>query len=499
MKSRKFDYKFLSISLQILLALLSIECVNTYKFVYSFEKNGDSEIFFFVKIVNEKHGIIIVFDLDIWYELRRENHIFTYRNENSIAFEVFNNFLYLKESEDKHENGIIGSDFELAYFLKLTENIAEFSFKLDTYYLKCILILLKCFEVVENRSLLEFLQSLFFYGLVVQKESLSRKDRFDLENAFHSDIFKKLNFSIQKSLCYTFLNMFMITFVFNDGNLIILEKANELYDILLFDKHIPYKNLLKYEKIKIRKLEISPEVYNWIFQKTYIKVIYIENYTPNDEPLTINNFTNNISLTKLVLINVRICLSFVNEIFKLQNLTKLSLESCILESFEVYLPFTLFTKNLISLSLKYTDLVLYKYADIPSQFTSLRHLNISRGNLPPSYISKLSLLCDSSLKVLHCKSYTLDKKDLLRISKLEFYNSLYALNFYSTILCNEDIIFLKKIKNLRFLSLRLYDLDIKILKSCLLSLSVEKLYCDINYIEYIDLKEYLKEKDILAY
>ncbi|TBT97999.1 hypothetical protein CWI36_2594p0010, partial [Hamiltosporidium magnivora] len=185
--------------------------------------------------------------------------------------------------------------------------------------------------------------------------------------------------------------------------------------------------------------------------------------------LTINNFTNNISLTKLALINVRIVLSFVNEIFKLQNLTKLSLESCILEPFEVYLPFTLFTKNLISLSLKYTDLVLYKYADILSQFTSLRHLNISRGNLPPSYISKLSLLCDSSLKVLHCKSYTLDKKDLLRISKLEvleqlklldckflycnffdlgkeckFYNSLYALNLYSTILCNEDIIFLKK-------------------------------------------------------
>ncbi|TBT98835.1 hypothetical protein CWI39_2252p0010, partial [Hamiltosporidium magnivora] len=376
-------------------------------------------------------GISIVFDVDCWYEPRRENHIFTYRKKNFIAFEVLNKFFYLKESEDKHENGIIGSDFELAYFLKLTENIAEFSFKLDTYYLKCILILLKCFEVVENRSLLEFLQSLFFYGLVVQKESLSRKDRFDLENAFHSDIFKKPNFSIQKSLCYTFLNMFMITFVFNDGNLIILEKANELYDILLFDKHIPYKNLLfndgkafsilektlkysntfeifkyilnllninsiiidnkkskpldidvqfnivslenfksftisnfnessslqnlnqfskhvrkdvefgrlvnvsctKYEKIKIRKLEISPEVYNWIFQKTYIKVIYIENYTPNDEPLTINNFTNNISLTKLALINVRIVLSFVNEIFKLQNLTKLSLESCIVEPF----------------------------------------------------------------------------------------------------------------------------------------------------------------------
>ncbi|KAK1348974.1 hypothetical protein LUQ84_001657 [Hamiltosporidium tvaerminnensis] len=169
-KKSNFGFDAISIYLRIFCSLISLEFASTNKYIYGFERNENSEILIFAQKkeglllnddINEKYSFKIFFDVGL--EIRAEKkQVFLYENRNDIKFELFDNFLAPNAPENKYKNGKIECDFELLYFLRITRDMVEFPEILNIHQVKCMLTIMRCLHIVENRNIAKFFKILMF-------------------------------------------------------------------------------------------------------------------------------------------------------------------------------------------------------------------------------------------------------------------------------------------------------------------------------------------------
>ncbi|TBT97901.1 hypothetical protein CWI36_2645p0010, partial [Hamiltosporidium magnivora] len=274
-KNSNFGFNAISISLRIFCILISLEFASTNKYFYSFERNENSEILIFAQNkeglllnddIDEKYSFKIFFDVSL--EIRAEKkQIFLYENGNDIKFELFDNFLAPNAPENKYKNGKIECDFELLYFLRIAKNMVEFPEILNIHQVKCMLTIMRCLHVVENRNIAKFFQILMFKYFVYSSNNTSRNDCLSFEEIYDFCSFMEIDYYVKKSIILGFLNTLMIESVFYNENLVLLKNIYEKYEVSLFDEHIPYKNLL------INNINVFFLLEN-IFKNTYLLNIF---------------------------------------------------------------------------------------------------------------------------------------------------------------------------------------------------------------------------------
>ncbi|KAK1348180.1 hypothetical protein LUQ84_002557 [Hamiltosporidium tvaerminnensis] len=224
----------------------------SYRFNYSFIINMESDILFFREnqeeiLLNEE--IDNDFGFEIFYDsyikhVNQDNCIFRCTKENFVNFEELNNISFSNSTKNKFKIGIVGCSYELSHILKITNDITEMPLNMSNYQFKCILKTLKSLKAVENKNMLKLLQVLIFNYFVHNLYNGSERKPLLLQETFQDDFFENLEFSTTKNFIFAFLNIFMIKYSFENGNIILVDKCKEYYDNTLLNKNIPYKNIL---------------------------------------------------------------------------------------------------------------------------------------------------------------------------------------------------------------------------------------------------------------
>ncbi|TBU04042.1 hypothetical protein CWI37_0191p0020 [Hamiltosporidium tvaerminnensis] len=187
--------------------------VFSHTFRYFLKQNENNEILFFRE--EQKNQLA---------DIETCEHVFTYKKGNFINFDLLNQILQSNTNENSQQCGIIESNFELSYFLKLSKDILEISDNLKNFKFKCMLTVLKY--------------------LVFKDIYNSKNNCMNLEEILSSGFLQDIDYYIKKDFISAFLNIFMIQFEFHNENLILLENIKESFEISLFNDDIPYKNVL---------------------------------------------------------------------------------------------------------------------------------------------------------------------------------------------------------------------------------------------------------------
>ncbi|TBU04573.1 hypothetical protein CWI37_0117p0020 [Hamiltosporidium tvaerminnensis] len=273
----------------------------------------------------------------------------------------------------------------------------------------------------------------------------------------------------------------------------------------------------------LRKYGYSKKYYISLFKNPAIENLHLESIFQDSEIFIVDFLNYYSSLTKLVLINIMICQSSFIEIFELKKLTSLTYRSCIVEPKINSEPFCLKSKNISLLTINSNNLNDFKNIDLLSNLETIENLNLSLCNLPSGYLSKLSLLCNLSLKILSYEFNSLNLNDLQRMGKLEtleelnlrgckfirinfcklnceckFLYSLKKLDIWLVRINNEDLKFICNFRNLRNLTLTLSGLDLYALEDCLILLKIYQFSTHVNIADrgFIKLFGCLNEKGI---
>ncbi|TBU20168.1 hypothetical protein CWI38_0119p0010, partial [Hamiltosporidium tvaerminnensis] len=155
-----------------------------------------------------------------------QRHVFTYKKGNFINFDLLNQILQSNTNENSQQCGIIESDFELSYFLKLSKDILEISDNLNNFKFKCMLTVLKCLKAVKHKNNVKLLQAFICTDLVF-------KDLSNSKNNYHSSEFLlELNSSIGKNIEFLSLKNLLVQ---NDSLALLLKKKEELDGLVLHD------------------------------------------------------------------------------------------------------------------------------------------------------------------------------------------------------------------------------------------------------------------------
>ncbi|TBU05993.1 hypothetical protein CWI36_0537p0010 [Hamiltosporidium magnivora] len=266
--------------------------VFSHRFNYTFRCNEKTEILIyrekqeeeaFDEVMNEDYELLLSLSVDNenFYD---DKPIFTYGKENNIQFDVLNNILEENTLETNFKCGRIQCSYELSYFLRLTRDIIELPKFFNNYQLKCMLATLKYLKAIENKKIVKFFVALVFNDCNCNNINESEKNNFHFEYITWSDFIIKIDRTMKTNLLSGFISYFMIEFVFNDENLNLLENTNDYYDILLFDKNIPFKHLL------INNLKIFFALENILKNPRYLNIFRVLLDELNIESLIINNY-----------------------------------------------------------------------------------------------------------------------------------------------------------------------------------------------------------------
>ncbi|TBU02571.1 hypothetical protein CWI37_0452p0010 [Hamiltosporidium tvaerminnensis] len=225
------------------------DSVASYKYIYDFERNSNSNILFFNnKPQNEMRSDRS--DVDFQYKFLNDcsilyyeaTHVFMYEKDNFISFEVLNHILALQKSEKL--NGIIECNFNLYYFLKTTKEITEIPDEINHTNIKTILLGLKCLKAVNCKNITKYIHALLVKILLNHKKNALMKNYMYMEGLFDLNFWSNIDEYIKKSFISGFLEIYMLKHIFYDGNLIVLENVKSDYLTSIFNDHIPYKNIL---------------------------------------------------------------------------------------------------------------------------------------------------------------------------------------------------------------------------------------------------------------
>ncbi|TBU01719.1 hypothetical protein CWI37_0643p0020 [Hamiltosporidium tvaerminnensis] len=280
------------ILLNIMHAFTLFKLVSPHRFNYTFICNEKTEILIyrekleeetFDEVMNEEYELLLSFSVGNrnFYD---DKPIFTYGKENNIQFDVLNNILEENTSETNFKCGKIQCSYELSYFLRLSRDITELPNYFNNYQLKCMLTTLKYLKAIENKNIVKFFIALVFNDCNCDNINESKKNNVDFEYITWSDFITKIDRNMITNLLSGFMSFLMIEFVFNDGNLILLENTNDYYDILLFDKNIPFKHLL------INKFKTFFALENILKNPRYFSIFRVLLDELNLKSLIINNY-----------------------------------------------------------------------------------------------------------------------------------------------------------------------------------------------------------------
>ncbi|TBU02555.1 hypothetical protein CWI39_1131p0010 [Hamiltosporidium magnivora] len=227
--------------------LLSRKFIVGNIFVYRFEIVEEAQLLFYNDVQKHKTNLSEIeeeYYLKTHYTLDSDSSIeskwaFTYTKDNYIGFEVLNNILDANRSEKI--NGKIECNFELIFFLKLTNNISLLPEKVNCYQLKCMLLTLKYLKALESKHIGTVLKGLLFkmyFGeqicFLKYKEINDCKILYILEKAFKNlYIFKIFQILLhQLNIKSLIINNFL-------GN----ETNNKTYYFSIFSKEI-FKSII---------------------------------------------------------------------------------------------------------------------------------------------------------------------------------------------------------------------------------------------------------------
>ncbi|TBU10475.1 hypothetical protein CWI38_1737p0020 [Hamiltosporidium tvaerminnensis] len=286
--------------------LLSRKFIVGNIFVYRFEIVEEAQLLFYNDVQKHKTNLSEIeeeYYLKTHYTIDSDSSIeskwaFTYTKDNYIGFEVLNNILDANRSEKI--NGKIECNFELIFFLKLTNNISLLPEKVNCYQLKCMLLTLKYLKALESKHIGTVLKGLLFKMYFGEQICFLK-----YKESFRQIFFAEIEYFIIKKLIQAFLNILMVNHTFHSQNLILLKNSNEIFDITLFNEHIPYNNLLVNDCKILYILEKA-------FKNLYIfKIFQILLHQLHIKSLIINNFLGNETNNKTYYFSI-----FSKEIFK---------------------------------------------------------------------------------------------------------------------------------------------------------------------------------------
>ncbi|TBU13783.1 hypothetical protein CWI38_0341p0020 [Hamiltosporidium tvaerminnensis] len=265
------------------------------------------------------------------------------------------------------------------------------------------------------------------------------------------------------------------------------------------------EDMKELEYLEMCQVNYNIKSLDLMLQAFKIKVLHLENIVLGKETLNLNFFCNHKSITKLVLRKIKICAFFLKEIFKLENLKTLIIQFCVFEPILDSESLIFLSNNIYILDLYGTNLELIKDYDILGKLDNLEYLYLSFCKIFPEYLSNLSVLCNSRLRMLNFEHGALYPSDLNRIQELEileelnlfccsfincsfgklgnnckFFKSLVNLNLSFVDLTIEDFIYCKNFKSLKKLSIELPAFNLIAIRKCLLCLPLEELAT--NYI-----------------
>ncbi|TBU03848.1 hypothetical protein CWI36_0851p0010 [Hamiltosporidium magnivora] len=244
--------------------------VSLYQYSYSFETKNCSDIIFFseeqpLKSSSEKNDVEFNFILlnDKSLPHKRKTHVFTYRKDNFVSFQILEDTLNSRLSPN--QNGKIQCNINLAFSLKLTKDITAIPDKVNFDLLLGVFSILKYLKANYNKNLKEFIQALIL-KTYLNLENNSSKIEFAYSKEYAvSNIWSILDFYIKKEFILAHLKCYMIKYIYNEGNLILLKTNNEKFNTSIFEEDIPYKSLLiKDYKIfmLLEKILKFPEIFN---------------------------------------------------------------------------------------------------------------------------------------------------------------------------------------------------------------------------------------------
>ncbi|TBU07215.1 hypothetical protein CWI39_0351p0010 [Hamiltosporidium magnivora] len=248
-KKRLFEYTFLPNLIIFLYASCLLDSVSPYGYIYGFIKNEKLKIRFFIGN-QQTETYTLQNDVDFKLTLLNDESTlfdektsaFTYGKNNFISFEVLDNILSLELSDNP--NGKIECNFNLYYSLKLTRDIFEIPDEVNYIDIKNILFSLKYLKAVKNKNMTLFLQALIVKVFLNHKKPTLKEHFTCMEGLLDLGFWCKIDLQIKEIFLSSFLNIYMVKYIFQAGNLIISENIEEFYYISIFDEHIPYKNIL---------------------------------------------------------------------------------------------------------------------------------------------------------------------------------------------------------------------------------------------------------------
>ncbi|TBU06934.1 hypothetical protein CWI36_0356p0010 [Hamiltosporidium magnivora] len=243
------DNKIQRIIISFISIVASMSCVTCSKYTYGFERQGNLEIIFLsdtnisdssLENFNECLEFVVFYNIETI--LSEKVVEVSYRRDRFISFELINCIFDSHTLENSF--GKIECNFELFYFLKLTNDISDIPDKVESNTFQSLLMVLKYLKAKEGKNQIKFLQFLIFKTLFCRYNVEYDRTNSDVLELFNSNFWSQIGFDIMKDTMVAFLNNIMVKYVFKGGNCILLEKANDFYDVSLFDEHIPYKNLM---------------------------------------------------------------------------------------------------------------------------------------------------------------------------------------------------------------------------------------------------------------
>ncbi|KAK1347201.1 hypothetical protein LUQ84_003388 [Hamiltosporidium tvaerminnensis] len=271
-------------------------------------------------------------------------------------------------------------------------------------------------------------------------------------------------------------------------------ETNEKTEIYLLKAIEGMKNLVY---LTIGSYKIPPRFYNISLQKQKIKVLQLKNYSSRKKPLLVDLYSHFNKLTKLVLTKITISFSTMNEIFRLENLTSLSLKLCIVEPIGNLNHCIRSSRNLYMLNFYATDLKVISHLNIFETLELIEYLNLSCCNLPMGYLAKICTVSSSKLKKLSYGLGILDSNDLDAIKYFEtleelnlfgcvfhgtsfhkldsmckFFKSLRKLDLWLVKICMKDLKYLINFKYLKRMRLTPTGLDLLAVKNYLVLIPI---------------------------
>ncbi|TBT99322.1 hypothetical protein CWI36_2019p0020, partial [Hamiltosporidium magnivora] len=250
--SRNISLRFLKSNNWCLILNMFIfyHIVLTHRFIYLLKKEGNSNLYFYSKISeeklvfekNENHLYLRILNDKNTGSINNGKHVLTYKKNNFIRFDILDDILHQNISDNIIRK--IECKFDFLYILKLTNDISELSDGITDVEFKWLLFSFQYLKVVENKNLSKFIKALYFNILLNKNINNSKNENQNLKVVFGLYPSSEIYSVFKRKLIIEFLNALMIRHVFYDENLILVRNIKDTFDSSLLNEHIPYKSLL---------------------------------------------------------------------------------------------------------------------------------------------------------------------------------------------------------------------------------------------------------------